>query len=123
MPDLATTFAALGDPTRFAIVQRLMTNGALPVGDLLDLSDISPPAFSRHLKVLRSAGIVTQTIDKQRRIYAVDPSALHAVHGWIMDHRAFWDTSLDRLASALDADPIEDQAITPAIDPTIDTKE
>ena len=101
MPNLVTTFAALGDPTRFAIVERLLTDGALAAGDLLDVADISAPAISRHLKVLRQAGLITQTIDKQRRIYAVAPGAVAAINAWTMGHEEFWHGSLDRLAAAL----------------------
>lgn len=102
MPDLVTTFAALGDPTRFAIVERLLTQGNLAAGDLQDVAQLSAPAISRHLKVLREAGLVTQTVDKQRRIYAVRPEAMQSVNAWMMDHRAFWESSLDRLAKALE---------------------
>ncbi len=102
MSDLVQTFAALGDATRFAIVERLLIRGALPAGDLLDVADISAPAISRHLKVLREAGLITQTVDKQRRIYAVDPAAMQSIEKWMLDHEAFWKGSLDRLAAALD---------------------
>jgi len=101
---LVTTFAALGDPTRFAIVERLLDKGALPAGELQDVANISAPAISRHLKVLREAGLVTQTVDAQRRIYAVTPTTVRAIHDWTMDHAAFWTASLDRLAAALDAE-------------------
>ena len=101
MPDITSTFAALGDPTRFAIVERLMTKGALAAGDLLDVADISAPAISRHLKVLRRAGILRQTVDKQRRIYSVDPTAMETISDWTLSHEDFWKGSLDRLAAAL----------------------
>lgn len=104
MPNLPTTFAALGDPTRVAIVERLLTKGALPAGDLQDIADISAPAISRHLKVLREAGLITQTIDKQRRIYAVEPRAVETISAWTICHEAFWRGSLDRLAAALKED-------------------
>ncbi len=101
MTDLVTTFAALGDPTRFAIVERLMAEGALSAGQLQDTADISAPAISRHLKVLRQAGLVSQTVDKQRRIYAVQPSAVQTISTWTMTHAEFWSGSLDRLAASL----------------------
>lgn len=101
MPDLSTLFAALGDPTRFAIVERLLTEGEQPAGELLDASPISAPAISRHLKVLRQAGIVEQRIDRQRRIYSVRPEAVQSIGAWTMSHRQFWQTSLDRLELAL----------------------
>ena len=100
--DLPGAFAALGDPTRLAIVERLMTRGALAAGELLDVADISAPAISRHLKVLRQAGLIRQKVDRQRRIYSVDPRAIGAINDWMIAHEAFWKTSLDRLAAALD---------------------
>lgn len=104
MTKLVSTFAALGDPTRFAIVERLMTRGALSAGELQDVADISAPAISRHLKVLRQAGLISQTVDKQRRIYAVEPKAVETISAWTLSHEAFWNTSLDRLATALQED-------------------
>ena len=101
MTKLVSTFAALGDPTRFAIVERLMRRGALSAGELQDVADISAPAISRHLKVLRQAGLISQTIDKQRRIYAVDPRAVESISTWMLSHEEFWRGSLDRLAAAL----------------------
>jgi len=101
MTDLVTTFSALGDPTRLAIVERLMAEGALSAGELQDIADISAPAISRHLKVLRQAGLITQTVDKQRRIYSVQPGAMQTISTWTLSHQEFWNGSLDRLAAAL----------------------
>ncbi|MDD9908984.1 MAG: metalloregulator ArsR/SmtB family transcription factor [Ahrensia sp.] len=102
MPDLPATFAALGDATRFAIVNRLLREGELSAGDLQKTVAISAPAVSRHLKVLREVGIVDQRIDKQRRIYSARPEAVAAISNWTTSHRAFWEGSLDRLQAALD---------------------
>ena len=79
MTELVSTFAALGDPVRFAIAQRLLQEGALPAGALQDVAEISPPAISRHLKVLREAGVITQTVDGTRRIYAINPDAVQDI--------------------------------------------
>lgn len=95
------TFAALGDATRFAIVEKLLKEGELPAGNLQDVGAISPPAISRHLKVLREAGIIEQRIDKQRRMYSVRPQAVQTIGEWAMTYREFWQTSLDRLEAAL----------------------
>lgn len=86
---------------RFAIADRLIHRGALPAGALLDVADISPPAISRHLKVLREAGIVTQKVDGTRRIYAINPQAVHDIDDWLAQTRAFWTASLDRLAEVV----------------------
>lgn len=101
MKQLSDTFAALGDPTRLAIVERLLADGALSAGQLQDVADISAPAISRHLRVLREAGILTREIDGQKRIYAVAPAQVRAIHEWTMNHKAFWSGALDRLATAL----------------------
>lgn len=102
MNSLAIQFAALGDSTRLAIIERLLAKGELSAGDLQDVADVSAPAISRHLKVLRDAGLVNRRIDAQRRIYRVDPHAMEAIGKWTLNHREFWDASLDRLATALD---------------------
>lgn len=99
--DLSQTFAALGDPTRFAIIERLLQSGEMPVHELLDAGNVSPPAVSRHLKVLREAGLVRQRTLGQKRLYSVQPDALGAIGKWTMTYRAFWDGSLDRLEAAL----------------------
>ncbi|WP_430449558.1 ArsR/SmtB family transcription factor [Rhodophyticola sp.] len=98
---LAIRFAALGDPTRLAIVNRLKEHGPQSAGDLGDLADISAPAMSRHLKVLHRAGLVRRDVDKQRRIYSVEPEALQAIGSWSIGREEFWTASLDRLATHL----------------------
>ncbi len=107
MEQLSPIFAALGDPTRFAIVDRLLQEGELSAGDIADTAPISSPAFSRHLKVLREAGLVEQRTDKQRRLYSVRPEAVRQISAWIITYREFWETSFDRLEHALNADTKE----------------
>ena len=102
MTNLIQTFSALGDPTRFAIVERLLTQGELSAGELHDVAEISPPALYRHFKVLREAGLIDQRIDKQRRLYSVRPDTMQAVSDWFMTYREFWGSSLDRLGAALE---------------------
>lgn len=101
MQTLPATFAALGDPTRFAIVERLLAEGELSAGEINAGVVISPPAVSRHLKVLREAGVIEQRVDAQRRIYAVRPEAVQIISAWTMSHREFWQASLDRLEAVL----------------------
>ena len=101
MTKLVRSFAALGDATRMAIVERLLDKGALSAGELLDVAQVSPPAISRHLKVLREAGVITQKIDQQRRIYAVRQGAVEEINAWTMSRKEFWGKSLDRLMVAL----------------------
>lgn len=100
MPQLPTTFAALGNATRLAIVERLLAEGELSAG-ALQAENITPPAMSRHFKVLREAGIVVQRVDAQRRLYSVKPEAVQAIGEWVLNFREFWAGSLDRLDAAL----------------------
>jgi DNA-binding transcriptional ArsR family regulator len=101
MPALADVFAALGDATRFAIVERLLTEGELSAGDLQRGTGLSPPAVSRHLRVLRDAGLVDRKVAAQSRIYFARPGAVEGVCAWAMSHREFWQASLARLEQAL----------------------
>lgn len=104
MVALSQTFSALGNATRFAIVERLLSEGELPAGAFLDINDVTPPAMSRHFKVLREAGIVDQRIDKQRRLYSVRPQAVRQICDWSISYRKFWESGLDRLTLALAED-------------------
>lgn len=101
MSNLNSTFAALSDATRFAIVNQLLVNGEKSAGSLQSMVDISGPAVSRHLKILRNAGVVEQRVDAQRRMYRVRPQAILAIHNWTISHQEFWQSSLDRLEQAL----------------------
>ncbi len=97
MQNLSQIFSALSDMTRLSVVERLMAEGELSAGDLLDDVGMSAPAMSRHLKVLRRAGLVQVQVDGTRRLYSVQPDALKAIADWTLDHRAFWQAGLDRL--------------------------
>jgi DNA-binding transcriptional ArsR family regulator len=98
---LADTFAALGHPVRLAIVERLLKQGELAAGDLVATGEMSAPAMSHHFKVLREAGIVSQRVDAQRRLYSVRPQAVRTIGKWSLTYRQFWEQSLDRLDAAL----------------------
>ena len=101
MPSLPAAFSALGNSTRFAIVERLLKDGEFAAGEFLKKGAMSPPAMSHHFKVLRQAGIVRQRIDKQRRMYSVRPEAVRAIGAWSLSYRHFWGGSLGRLEAAL----------------------
>lgn len=101
MTEIAQTFAALADQTRLDVVERLMQEGELPAGDLVAQAAMTAPAVSRHLKVLREAGIIQQRVEGTRRYYSVRPEALQAISDWTMSHRAFWEAGLDRLDAFL----------------------
>lgn len=108
MTALTPIFAALSDDTRLRLVEYLMSYGEQPAGTLTNLSGLSAPAVSRHLKVLREAGLLTQRVQGTHRYYSVRPEALKAVSDWTIDHRAFWSGSLDRLDAMLALDPGDD---------------
>jgi len=93
-------FVALADPTRRRIVESL-TAGERAFGDIAADFDISGPAVSQHLKVLRDAGIVGVRRDAQRRIYRLDPRGLDDMSDWLNRLRGFWNERLDDLERAL----------------------
>src|SRR6195256_6505618 len=96
-PDpLSTTFAALADPTRRAILARLAL-GETSVSELAKPFDISGPAISKHLKVLERAGLIARGRAAQWRPCRIEPTALKGVDDWLDRYRRFWDESLDRL--------------------------
>lgn len=93
---LSTTFAALADPTRRAILARLAV-GESSVNQLAEPFEISLPAISRHLKVLENAGLITRGRDAQWRPCKLNPDRLKTVDDWLDDYRRFWEESFDRL--------------------------
>lgn len=101
MTTLIATFSALADETRLGIVERLMAQGELPAGDLVSDAGISGPAISRHLKVLREAGLISQRAEGNKRLYSMRPEAMRTIADWTMDHRKFWEAGLDRLEALL----------------------
>lgn len=110
MTNLTETFAALSDDTRLKLVEHLMAHGEQPAGALTALADISAPAISRHLKVLRNAGLIDQRVAGTHRYYRVRPEAMARISDWTIQHRAFWESSLDRLDTLLALDPDGDDA-------------
>jgi DNA-binding transcriptional ArsR family regulator len=99
---LSDTFAALGNETRLAIVERLLRDGEVAAGDLVAEGEMSAPAMSHHFRVLRDAGIVAQRVDAQRRLYSVRPEAMRAIGQWSLTYRQFWEQGLDRLGRVID---------------------
>lgn len=95
-------FAALSDPTRRAIVERLVTCGEATAGALAEPFEMSKPAISRHLKVLEDAGLIERRVDAQWRIFRARPEALADASGWVDKYRAFWERALDRLGAELE---------------------
>jgi DNA-binding transcriptional ArsR family regulator len=93
---LSTTFAALADPTRRAILARLVS-GPVSVTDLAEPFDISLPAVSRHLKVLERSGLIARTHEAQWRPCRLKPKPLKDAVDWLEHYRRSWEESLDRL--------------------------
>jgi DNA-binding transcriptional ArsR family regulator len=93
-------FAALADPTRRRIVEMLATR-ELAAGEIARRFDMTPPAVSQHLRLLRDAGLVHVRRDAQRRIYALDPRGLAELDAWIARYRRFWHDRLDTLEREL----------------------
>ena len=83
-------FAALADPTRRRIVEMLASR-ELPAGEIARRFDMTPPAVSQHLRLLRDAGLVHVRRDAQRRIYALDPRGLAELDEWLARFRRFWN--------------------------------
>ena len=96
MDQLSTTFAALADPTRRAILARLAL-GETSVGELAKPFDISAPAISKHLKVLERAGLIARGREAQWRPARLEAGPLKDAAKWIEHYRRFWEESLDRL--------------------------
>ena len=99
---LSQTFAALADPTRRAILQRL-SSGEATVGELAEPFDLSLATVSKHLKVLQHARLVSQTRNAQWRPCRLEVAALREIDGWMDQYRRFWAGSFERLDDYLEA--------------------
>jgi DNA-binding transcriptional ArsR family regulator len=97
----ATTFAVLAEPNRRRILD-LLRDGERPVGELVDALAVSQPAVSKHLRVLRDAGVVESRVEAQRRVYSIRPEPLQQIDAWLAPYRAMWSRSLDALEVHLD---------------------
>ena len=97
---LSTTFAALADPTRRAILARL-TLGETSVSELAEPFDISLPAISKHLKVLERAGLIARGREAQWRPCRLEAMPLKDIDAWLERYRLFWEQSFDRLGQYL----------------------
>jgi DNA-binding transcriptional ArsR family regulator len=97
---LSTTFAALADPTRRAILARL-ASGETSVTELAEPFHITLPAVTKHLKVLERAGLITRSRDAQWRPCRLNAQPLREVSGWVEQYRRHWEQTLDRLEEYL----------------------
>ena len=99
---MASTWNALADPHRRAVVELLLARPRT-VGELTRELGLTQPGTSKHLRTLRDAGLVTVTTDAQRRVYTLRPAPLAELHAWLEPYRRFWEQRLDALGAHLDA--------------------
>ncbi len=97
-------FDVLAEPNRRRILD-LLLEGERPVGDLVTALSVSQPAVSKHLKVLRDAGLVEARTDAQRRVYRLQTEPLQSIDDWLAPYRAQWSNRLDALERHLDSTP------------------
>ena len=98
------TWTALVDPHRRAVLD-LLLQGECSVGDLVGRLGLTQPQTSKHLKVLREAGLVRVEQRAQRRIYAIEPAPMAELDTWLAPYRRLWNDSLDRLGAHLEENP------------------
>ena len=101
---MATTFDVLAEPARRRILDLLLVRER-PVAELVGALGLSQPGVSKHLRVLREAGLVESTADAQRRVYRLRPEGLVEIDEWLTPFRAAWRDRLDALEQHLDAMP------------------
>jgi DNA-binding transcriptional ArsR family regulator len=97
-------FEVVAEPNRRRILD-LLLDREQPVGDLVRVLALSQPAVSKHLRVLRDAGLVSARVDGQRRVYRVVADPLNQIDDWLAPYRARWTQGLDRLERHLDTMP------------------
>lgn len=97
---LPTIFGALSDPTRLAVVERLM-RGPASVSELAEPFDMAGPSFLKHLKVLEEAGLARSEKNGRVRTVMLRPVALRWVEKWVARHRGLWEHRLDELGTLL----------------------
>jgi DNA-binding transcriptional ArsR family regulator len=98
---MPSAFEVVAEPARRAILD-LLIDGPLPVGRLVAGTGLSQPNTSRHLRVLREAGLVDRAIDGQRRLYRLQPQGFTELALWLAPYRRLWQASLDSLEHHLD---------------------
>ena len=97
-----TLFEVVAEPNRRRILD-LLCEGERPVGEIVAALSVSQPAVSKHLRVLREAGLVEARSDAQRRVYRLQPRPLQELDEWLEPYRRFWSGRLDALERRLDA--------------------
>lgn len=106
-PSLDTAFHALADPTRRAVISRLMT-GPAPVKELAEPFSIGLPAFLKHLRVLEESGLIATEKSGRVRTCRIRPKRLLEAETWLSEQRALWQAGADRLAAYVENQMTED---------------
>jgi DNA-binding transcriptional ArsR family regulator len=96
-----TPFEAVAEPNRRRLLD-LLRAGELPAGDLVEATGLSQPGVSKHLRLLREAGLVSVRPDGQRRLYRLEPGNLTPLDDWLRPFRQFWSEHLDALDDHLE---------------------
>jgi len=96
-----TPFEAIAEPNRRRLLE-LLRAGELPAGDLVEATGLSQPGVSKHLRLLREAGLVSMRPDGQRRLYRLEPRNLSTLDDWLRPFRQFWSQRLDALDDHLE---------------------
>ena len=102
-PNMTAIFGALSDPTRLAVVERLM-QGEAAVSALSEPFAMAGPSFLKHLSVLERAGVILTRKQGRQRIIELAPAALDSLQDWARRHRKIWENRLDRLGETLEED-------------------
>jgi DNA-binding transcriptional ArsR family regulator len=100
-----TTFSALSDPTRRAVLD-LLCQGGQPAGRIAQAFPVSRPAISKHLRLLRRAHLVQERREGRHRVYRLNPGPLQAVDFWLNQYRVFWQSNLASLKAFVEAEPV-----------------
>lgn len=108
---MTTVFDVLAEPRRRQILD-LVRDRERSVTELVDLLGVRQPSVSKHLRVLREAGLVTARADEQRRLYQLSPEPLRELDAWLAPYREAWTRRLDRLEQHLDAMAGEERSTT-----------
>ena len=103
-PKLDHVLSALADPTRRAIIERLLAGGDLTVGAIAKPFRISAPAITRHLQVLEAAGLIEKRVERQFRVVRARPEALRPLGHWFERQQRHWSDAFDRLEAVIAAE-------------------
>ena len=108
-----TTFRALSDPTRRAVLD-LLRHGSQPAGQIAAAFAVSRPAISKHLRLLRRAHLVEERRAGRHRLYRLNPAPLRSVDSWLNEYRMFWQMSLTSLKSLVETEHPKEDSWLPA---------